>query len=71
MIYSKVKTYNKVMVVTEEAVNNTFAQSIAARIQQNCFQYLDAPVITVGSETCRQFLLMKHWRKPWSILLKN
>ena len=50
MIYSKVKTYNKVMVVTEEAVNNTFAQSIAARIQQNCFQYLDAPVITVGSE---------------------
>lgn len=50
MIYSKVKTYNKVIVVTEEAVNNTFAQSIAARIQQNCFQYLDAPVFTVGSE---------------------
>lgn len=50
MIYSKVKSYNKVMVVTEEAVNNTFAQSIAARIQQKCFQYLDAPVITVGSE---------------------
>ena len=38
------------MVVTEESVNNTFAQSVASRIQQNCFQYLDAPVFTVGSE---------------------
>ena len=38
------------MVVTEEPVNNTFAQSIAARIQQKCFEYLDAPVTVIGSE---------------------
>lgn len=50
LIYSKARAYNKIMVVTEEPVDNGFAQSIAARIQQNCFQYLDAPVITVGSE---------------------
>jgi 2-oxoisovalerate dehydrogenase E1 component len=50
LIFSKTKEYNKVMVVTEEPVNNTFAQSVAAKIQQNCFHYLDAPVFTVGSE---------------------
>ena len=39
-----------VQVVTEEAVNNSFAQSLAARIQEHCFEWLDAPVRTVGSE---------------------
>ena len=28
----------------------TFAQSIAARIQENRFEYLDGPVRTIGSE---------------------
>ncbi|MEM6448024.1 MAG: hypothetical protein AAF704_15885, partial [Cyanobacteria bacterium P01_D01_bin.123] len=30
-------------------VDNTFAQSLAARIQEHCFEYLDAPVRTIGS----------------------
>jgi 2-oxoisovalerate dehydrogenase E1 component len=50
MIYNKSKSYGRILVLTEEPVNNSFAQSIAARIQQNCFEYLDAPVITIGSE---------------------
>lgn len=50
LIYSKTKEYGRVLVLTEEPVNNTFAQSIAARVQQNCFEYLDAPVMTLGSE---------------------
>ncbi len=50
LIFEMAKAYNKVIVVTEEPVNNTFAQSVAARIQEACFQWLDAPVITVGSE---------------------
>lgn len=50
LIFTKSKEYSRIIVLTEEPVNNTFAQSIAARIQQNCFEYLDAPVITVGSE---------------------
>ena len=49
-IFEQSKKYNKVLVVTEEPVNNSFAQSIAARIQENCFKYLDAPVMTIGSE---------------------
>jgi 2-oxoisovalerate dehydrogenase E1 component len=49
-ILAVAKKHGKVLVVTEEPVNNTFAQSIAARIQQECFQYLDAPVTTIGAE---------------------
>jgi 2-oxoisovalerate dehydrogenase E1 component len=37
-------------VVTEEQVSNGFGQSLAARIQEACFEYLDAPVITIGAE---------------------
>ena len=50
MIYASVKKNNRCLVVTEEPVNNTFAQSIASRIQQICFESLDAPVTVIGSE---------------------
>lgn len=49
LIFETVKKYNRCLVVTEEAVNCTFAQSIAARVQENCFEYLDAPVRTIGA----------------------
>lgn len=50
LLYELSKKHGRILVVTEEPVNNTFAQSIAARIQENCFEYLDAPVRTIGSE---------------------
>lgn len=50
LIYETVKKHSKCLVVTEEPYNNSFAQSIAGRIQQNCFEYLDAPVRVIGSE---------------------
>jgi 2-oxoisovalerate dehydrogenase E1 component len=37
-------------VITEEPVNNTFARSLSGLIQETCFRYLDAPVITLGAE---------------------
>jgi 2-oxoisovalerate dehydrogenase E1 component len=49
-IFEAAKRHGKILVVTEEPVNNTFAQSLAARIQENCFEYLDAPVRVIGSE---------------------
>lgn len=49
-IYEQAALHGKVLVVTEEPVHNTFAQSIAARIQERCFEQLDAPVRTIGSE---------------------
>jgi 2-oxoisovalerate dehydrogenase E1 component len=50
LIFASVKKHNRCLVVTEEPVNNGFSQSIASRIQQNCFEYLDAPVTVIGSE---------------------
>lgn len=49
LVFEKVKEYGKCLVVTEEPVNCTFAQSLAARIQENCFEYLDGPVRTLGA----------------------
>lgn len=49
-IFEEVKKHNKCLIITEEPVNNSFAQSVAARISENCFEYLDAPVMTIGSE---------------------
>lgn len=48
-MFEAARRHGKVLVVTEEPVNNTFAQSLAARISENCFQWLDAPVRTIGS----------------------
>lgn len=48
-IYEAVKRHGKAMVLSEETLHNSFAQAIAGRIQNECFQYLDAPVKCVGS----------------------
>jgi 2-oxoisovalerate dehydrogenase E1 component len=37
------------MVLTEEPLLNSFAESIAGRISKQCFQHLDAPVWTIGA----------------------
>lgn len=49
-IFESARKHNKVMVLTEEPVHNGFAQSIASRISENCFQSLDAPVKVIGAE---------------------
>ncbi len=48
-IISLTQKHNKVMVLTEEPVLNSFAESLAGRISQECFTYLDAPVKIVGA----------------------
>ena len=50
LVYEKTKKHHRLLVITEESVNGTLAQSIAARVQENCFEELDAPVRTIGSE---------------------
>jgi 2-oxoisovalerate dehydrogenase E1 component len=49
-IYTSAKKHGKVLVLTEEPKSNSFAQSIAARIGENCFEQLDAPVKVIGAE---------------------
>ncbi len=49
LMYETVKKHSRCLVVTEDTVTNSFAQSVAARIQENCWNSLDAPVRTIGS----------------------
>ncbi|NNK74379.1 MAG: tungsten formylmethanofuran dehydrogenase, partial [Flavobacteriaceae bacterium] len=49
-IMNSVKKTAKCLVITEEPVRNSFAQALAGKIQENCFEYLDGPVRTLGSE---------------------
>ncbi len=49
LIYERVKLHGKCLVLTEEQIQNSFAEALAHRITRNCFKYLDAPVEAMGS----------------------
>ncbi|MGA9324777.1 MAG: transketolase C-terminal domain-containing protein, partial [Salegentibacter sp.] len=48
-VFSSVKKTGKVLILTEDSLFGSLASEIAARITEECFQFLDAPVIRVGS----------------------
>lgn len=49
-VFKSVKKCGKCLVVTEEPSNNGFSRGLQGRIQEECFQELDAPVMLIGSE---------------------
>jgi 2-oxoisovalerate dehydrogenase E1 component len=49
LVFSTVKKHGKALILTEEQLNNSFAQALAGRIQRTCFKSLDAPVFTLGA----------------------
>lgn len=49
MIFSLVKKHGKVLVVSEEQQNNSFAEALALRISNQCYHFLDARVEVFGS----------------------
>ncbi|MBT5858792.1 MAG: tungsten formylmethanofuran dehydrogenase, partial [Flavobacteriales bacterium] len=50
LVFERVNKHGKCLVLTEEPYNNSFAQSLVGRIQEHCFEKLDAPVYIMGSE---------------------
>lgn len=50
LVLETAKKHGRCLIVTEEPSKNTFAQSIAALVSHQCFEYLDAPVQVIGSE---------------------
>jgi 2-oxoisovalerate dehydrogenase E1 component len=50
LMFEVARRNHRVLVVTEEPVSNSFSQSLAAMIQENCFEDLDAPVRVLGAE---------------------
>ena len=49
-IFNRVNKHGKCLIITEEPYNNSFAQSLAGRIQEHCFEKLDSPIYVIGSE---------------------
>ena len=49
-IFASVKKHSRCIVLTEEAKQNSFAQSVAGLISEECFEYLDAPVRVLGAQ---------------------
>lgn len=47
-VMEQVKRCNKVLVLTEDTLTGSISSDIAAWIQENAFQHLDAPVMRVG-----------------------
>ena len=48
-IFASVKKHSRCLVLTEESINNSFARNLAGLIQENCFRFLDAPVMAMGA----------------------
>lgn len=48
-IYTSVKKTGKVLILQEDSLFSSVASEISALISENCFTYLDAPIIRVGS----------------------
>jgi 2-oxoisovalerate dehydrogenase E1 component len=49
-ILNSVKKHGKCLLVTEEQITHSMIQSIAGVINNECFQYLDAPVQMIGAK---------------------
>lgn len=49
-IFNSVKKHSRCIVLTEEAKQNSFAQSIAGLINEKCFEFLDAPIRVLGAK---------------------
>ncbi|MCS5651674.1 MAG: tungsten formylmethanofuran dehydrogenase, partial [Candidatus Marinimicrobia bacterium] len=50
LIFQSVKTHSRCLIITEEPRENSFALALSGKIQEKCFNYLDAPVRVIGSE---------------------
>lgn len=50
LVYESIKKTNRVVVAHEDKVTGGFGGEISARIAENAFQFLDAPIVRVGSK---------------------
>ncbi|MBS1937067.1 MAG: tungsten formylmethanofuran dehydrogenase [Bacteroidetes bacterium] len=48
-VMEAVRSHGRCLVVTEESISNSFAQTVAGRVSDQCFEHLDAPVRFIGA----------------------
>ncbi|GEO06787.1 tungsten formylmethanofuran dehydrogenase subunit E [Adhaeribacter aerolatus] len=49
LLQQSVQKHGKALILTEEPATNSFAEALAGRLSQSCFQYLDAPIRVLGA----------------------
>jgi 2-oxoisovalerate dehydrogenase E1 component len=49
LIFESVTRHGKVIVLSEEQQNNSFAEALSLRISNNCYHFLDAKVEVIGA----------------------
>jgi len=62
-VYESVGKHNKCMVITEETVTHSYAEALAGRITENCFEQLDAPPRIIGAENTPAIPLNEHYEQ--------
>jgi 2-oxoisovalerate dehydrogenase E1 component len=50
LVMERVKKHGRCLILCEEQLKNSFAESVAGRISHECFKFLDAPVFTLGAK---------------------
>lgn len=49
LLLERVKLHGRALILTEEPLLNSFAESLAGRLSIDCFRYLDGPIRTMGA----------------------